>query len=151
MKKRFIAVLLLFATNSVFSQDISFQDAKTSVKTEKRIFLTENLELPSDEISQFWIIYDKYEYERTLLVDERFSIIKDAVNMEGSYSIDEKSKDVDLLIDLQEDELKLKKKYLKIMRKELSEETVVRFFQLNEFSDSYFKASLLNGVKLLSR
>ncbi|MBB6461675.1 hypothetical protein HNR74_002855 [Flammeovirga kamogawensis] len=37
------------------------------------------------------------------------------------------------------------------MRKDLSEETVTRFYQLNEFADSYLKASLLNGVKLLSR
>ncbi|MBB6461676.1 hypothetical protein [Flammeovirga kamogawensis] len=78
MKNKFIAVLLLFLSHSVLSQDMSFQDTKASVKMEKRIFLTENLELPSDEISKFWVIYDKYEYERSLIVDKRFSIIKDA-------------------------------------------------------------------------
>lgn len=149
-QKTISIIFMIVATVSLSTaQNIDLQTIKSQVKTEKRVFLTENMNLPQEEIESFWKLYDEYEYDKIQITNKRIEILK-AVNLNIEKNINS-NKSVNDLIKLQEEDMVLKKKYVKRLEKHFSNQTVIRFFQLTEFADSYFKTAALSELSTVTK
>ncbi|ANQ50565.1 hypothetical protein KMW28_00085 [Flammeovirga yaeyamensis] len=152
MKKLFISFLLFFGF--VFAsqaQNIDAETIKTVIKTEKRIFFTENMNLSLEEAGTFWALYDEYELASQELVRERTQLFKSLINDTDGITDEEATTIVDNTLEIQAKNLKLKKKYIKMMKKQLSPKTVARFVQLNELVNNFLKTQILAEMPVITQ
>lgn len=104
--------------------------ARSDLKTQKKLIVTEAMALNDAQSETFWQIYREYETELTTFGDEKISIIKYyAENFETMTP--EKADDlIQRAFKLDENLLKLEKKYYKQMSKALGPVTGARWVQV---------------------
>ena len=102
---------------------------RSDIKTETVAILTEVMELSDEEGTVFWPIFREYQLEKSKLGDRRIAQLrKYAENFDALT--DDLAKDVaDAYFKLENDQLKLEKKYFKKMDKALGANTAARFIQ----------------------
>ncbi|AZQ64140.1 hypothetical protein EI427_18490 [Flammeovirga pectinis] len=152
MKKIFFVLSLLIGMSIVSNaQSIDAETIKTVIKTEKRIFFTENMQLTLEEAPIFWELYDKFELDNSELSREKTKLFETLIGGTDGFSDEEASTMVSGLVALQAKDVKLKKKHLKMMSKELAPKTVARFFQLNELINSFLKTQILSEMPIVQK
>ncbi|NME67874.1 hypothetical protein [Flammeovirga aprica] len=150
MKKMlFIASLLLGTSMMINAQTIDAETIKSVIKTEKRIFFMENMDLSLEEATKFWELYDKFELDNSELSREKTKLFEELISETDGISDEEALTMVNDLMVIQQKNLKLKKKHMKIMQKELSPKTVARFYQLNELVNSFLKTQILSELPVV--
>jgi hypothetical protein len=103
---------------------------RSDVRAEKVALLTEAMKLSDADGQIFWPIYREYQKEFAGIEDQRIALLKDYTR---SFSVmdDDKAKDIaDQWFRLQEDKMKLKKKYFKKVEKAMSTIMAARFVQI---------------------
>ena len=103
---------------------------RSDLKTKKKLLVTEAMALTDAQSEVFWQVYRDYEAELTKLGDEKISIIKDYAENFESMTADKADELMQRSFKLEEDLLKLDKKYYKKMSKELDPVTAARFAQV---------------------
>ncbi|WP_071397173.1 hypothetical protein [Flammeovirga pacifica] len=152
MKKLITLITLVFvASFATQAQNVDAETIKTVIKTEKRIFFTENMNLSLDEAGTFWELYDAYELESSELVRERTALFKELINDTDGITDEEATQIVDNTLAIQAKNLKLKKKHIKLMKKKLSPKTVARFVQLNELVNNFLKTQILAELPIITQ
>ncbi|NLR92826.1 hypothetical protein [Flammeovirga agarivorans] len=152
MKKLFVSLFLLLGLAAASNaQNIDTETIKTVIKTEKRIFFTENMQLSLDEAGKFWELYDEYELAKGEIGREKTKLFEQMIEETDGITDEEAQEMVLTLLDLQQRSLKVEKKYMKIMMKELSPKTVARFFQLNELVNSFLKTQILSEMPIIQK
>lgn len=150
MKKLVLIASLLFGLSIMTNaQNIDVETIKSVIKTEKRIFFMENMDLSLEEATKFWELYDKFELDNSEISREKTKLFESLINNTDGFSDEEAQEMVNGLIVLQQKSLKLKKKHMKIMQKDLSPKTVARFFQLNELVSSFLKTQILSELPIV--
>jgi hypothetical protein len=135
MKKVIISVLLLifFCSFGIYAQDINdyIELMRADLKTERRAIITQNMQFSEEESAAFWPIYKEYEFEFSKLGDQEVALIKDyADNFEKMT--DEKAKDLmNRAFKINEDQIKLRKKYYNKLVKVMSPISAAKFVQLD--------------------
>ncbi|KIX22773.1 sensor of ECF-type sigma factor [Flavobacterium sp. 316] len=135
-----IALLLLFISSFSFSQ--GFKEKKEKIKALKVAFITEELNLTTEEAQKFWPVYNSYD-------DKQFEIrhnkMKAIVNQYESSEIEKLSEKEALQLvkkmEANEDEMhNLKKKYIKDLLNVLPAKKVVKLKKVeDEFNRKLFK------------
>lgn len=135
-----IALLLLFISSFSFSQ--GFKEKKEKIKALKVAFITEELNLTTEEAQKFWPVYNSYD-------DKQFEIrhnkMKAIVNQYESSEIEKLSEKEALQLvkkmEVNEDEMhNLKKKYIKDLLNVLPAKKVVKLKKVeDEFNRKLFK------------
>ena len=127
------AVLLLTIVGTAAAQDQpadNMELVKQKVRTDKKLFIAENMELTEEQAAAFWPVYESYQAELEKNFDRMAKLIeKYAANYETLTDAMAK-KIVNEWFDIEEKELKLRKSYLPKFRKVLPEIKVARYFQL---------------------
>ncbi|WP_157491530.1 hypothetical protein [Flammeovirga sp. SJP92] len=150
MKKFLFIVSLLLGTSMMISaQTIDAETIKSVIKTEKRIFFMENMDLSLEEATKFWELYDKFELDNSDLSREKTKLFEELISETDGITDEEALNMVNELMAIQQKNLKLKKKHMKIMQKELSPKTVARFYQLNELVNSFLKTQILSELPVV--
>ena len=130
MKKLLILLVLVFAF-SLQAQDDFIELLRQDLKTQKVAIITEAMNFTEEESNTFWPVYRKYDFEASKLGDERLAIIKDYADNYDKMT-DEKAKELmDRNIKLQEQRLKLSKKFYKEFQKVLPAIKATRFIQVD--------------------
>lgn len=103
---------------------------RSDIKAETVAILTEVMQFTDDEGEVFWPIYREYEVERAKLGDRNVALMKDyATHFDKMDNV--KAKELaSAYFKLDEDMLKLDKKYFKRVEKELGSNTAARFIQV---------------------
>jgi len=104
--------------------------ARSDLKTQKKLLVTEAMALTDAQSETFWPIYREYETELTVLGDEKISIIKDYAENFERMTAEKADELMDRAFKLDENNLKLDKKYYKQMSKALGPVTAARFSQV---------------------
>jgi len=104
--------------------------ARSDLKTQKKLLVTEAMALTDAQSETFWQIYREYETELTLLGDEKLSIIKNYAENFESMTPEVTDELMQRSFKLNENLLKLDKKYYKQMSKALGPVTAARFSQV---------------------
>jgi len=155
MKKIIIFMLLFVFLSSlgVFAQDINdyIELMRSDLKTERRAIITQSMNFTEDESVAFWPIYREYENEFAKLGDQEIALIKDyADNFEKMT--DEKAKDLmNRAFKINEDQIKLRKKYYNKLVKVMSPITAVKFVQLDNQISMLIDLQIASELPLIQK
>jgi hypothetical protein len=152
MKK--LILILLFASSFCFAQFESFDSAyiegiKKNVKSAIKEMVEDNLTLNEEQAKIFWPLFDEYISSYDTINNERVSIIQEY--MLNYYGMDdETAKDlVKRSMNLNEDILNLREKYLDIMLGKLPAVVVGKFFQIDARALAIVDAVRMSSVPLV--
>lgn len=116
----------------------------------RRLVLEDGMMLSEEHAAAFWPLYDEYAAEQTLLMDRMADLIVDYAAAWNRGMVDDDTAEdlLDTWLDLQEDEVDLKKRFARRMNRELPAHLVARFFQLEHRLDAVFDVSLGSQIPL---
>lgn len=138
MNKLFITVLLLFTTLS-FAQDRS----REKIKALKVAYLTEHLELTSEEAQEFWPVYNEYESKRNELRKKQWVEIKSKLKEVGSLNEQEAQSLLSAYLKIEEEEEELEKDFLNNVSKVISAKKTLLLMR----SEEDFKRQLIKQYR----
>ncbi len=111
-------------------QDAYVELLRSDVKTQRVAIITEVMQFSDSASALFWPVYREYEYEATKIGDDMLALIKDYAAHYDSLS-EEIAKDLaSRALRIDEDELKLRKKYYKRVEKAMGSVTAAKFLQI---------------------
>jgi hypothetical protein len=121
---------------------------KTQVGTQRQALVAENLQLTEEESKAFWPVYRSFHIERDKLVDRRIQLLMEFRDNFDGLTEEQSKKMLDDYIVLQDEQLKLRKKWVKNFRAVLSEKTTLRYFQIENKLDAIIDFDLAQMVPL---
>lgn len=133
MKTKFIfPIIFLLVSSLSFSQD--HREKREKVKALKVAYITEQLELTSDEAQKFWPIYNTFEDKQSELRHEKMRAILDRFQPGNVDKLSEKEASA-LLIQMEkieEDLFNLKKKFIKDLQGVISAKKIIKLKKAEE-------------------
>lgn len=130
--RRLLCLIALVAVPSLAQaqQDAYVELLRSDVKTQRVAIITEVMQFSDSAAAVFWPIYREYEFEATKIGDDLLALIKDYAANYDNLS-EEMAKDLARrALRIDEDELKLRKKYFKRVEKALGSVTAAKFLQI---------------------
>ena len=158
MRKRIIALTLLLlpilAAAQINEQFADMNDTIEMVRSvaalERKAVVTKGLQLTGEQSTEFWPIYDEYVVEKKHVNDRLVKIITDyAANFED-LSDELATSLVNDSMKVQDDLLKVRKKYLKKLKKVLPPKTLARFYQIDNKLDAVSNVTMAQGIPLVT-
>lgn len=127
MKTKFLlSLLLLFVSTVSFSQ--GFREKKEKVKALKVAFITDELNLTTDEAQRFWPIYNAFDDKQAELRHEKMKAILDRFEPGNVEKLSEKDAS-SLLIQMEiieENLFTLRKKFIRDLQGVLTAKKIIR-------------------------
>ena len=149
MKKLVLVVALFFLAFGVVAAEDGTDDfielLRSDLRADKQALVEVAMELTDADAEVFWPIYRKYEAERVALGDRTVKVIKaypGAVNVTEVQTVAMLG---DEWIKIEEDRVKMKKKYYKQASKQLAPRVAVRWMQIEH------RISLLLNLQLAAQ
>lgn len=139
MKKvRVVLVVFLLAASVMAAPPASAQEKAADnmqivlekMRADKKLLISENLQLTETEAKSFWPVYESYQDELFLLRARTIKLIKDYEESYEKLTNDVAKKLLDESINIETLRLKLNQAYLPKFRKVLSDIKVARYYQL---------------------
>ncbi len=135
MKKISVLVLvsMILAAGAAFAQGAEqyIELLRSDLKTERVAIITEAMQFTPEEGEVFWPIYREYELQVAKIGDRRIALIKEFATIFDTMT-DEIAEDlIKNSIKIDEDTLKLEKKYIKKFNKVLPARRVARYAQID--------------------
>ena len=108
------------------------EEARALVREGARELVREGLSLSPEKSEEFWPLYDRYQKEIVEIEDPYVELLREFLQKYYGYSLtdDDAREYVDTYFDVQNDRLKVRKKYLRRFRKVLSDIEVMRLYQI---------------------
>jgi hypothetical protein len=131
--------------------DAAVTDARAVIQAERRMLVSDALQLSQVEAAAFWPLYDKYAAELKRIGDLRVKVITDfaaAYPDLGPELADQLLKDG---LSYQQQLVKLRKSYLGKFRKALGPQKAARFYQLENKLDAIASFALAREIPLVPR
>jgi hypothetical protein len=131
--------------------DAAVTDARAVIQTERRMLVSEALQLTQPEAAAFWPLYDKYAAELKTIGDLRVKVITDFAAAYPDLSpelADQLLKDG---LSYQQQLVKLRKSYLGKFRKAPGPQKTARFYQLENKLDAIASFALAREIPLVPR
>lgn len=133
MKTKFILpIILLFISTVSFSQD--FKEKREKVKALKVAYITEQLELTTEEAQKFWPLYNAFDDKQSELRHEKMRSILDRFKPGSVDKLSEKEASA-LLVQmesLEENLFNLRKKFIKDLQGVISAKKIIKLKKAEE-------------------
>ena len=131
MRKLFWLMALVAAPSIMQAQQDAYVELlRSDVKTQRVAIITEVMQFSDSASAVFWPIYREYELDASKVGDDLLALIKDYAANYDTLS-DEMAKDLaGRALKIDEEELKLRKKYFKKVEKALGSVTAAKFLQI---------------------
>lgn len=128
--------------------DDQMQLTREAAKANKKLIVSDNMNLTEQEAKSFWPVYDEYQKSLGALYERTGKTIKSYADNYDSLT-DEKAKSlVDEILTIQEDKLKLQRSYLPKFDKVLPTKKVARYYQIENKLDAIVRFDLARGIPL---
>lgn len=136
----FLALTLIIAFSGLTAAQDKAADnmelVKQKIRTDKKLFVAENMQLTEAQGKAFWPVYESYQADNEKLIVRSVKLIENfAMNYE-TMSDDTAKKLIEEWFAIDADELKLRQSYLPKFRKVLPEVKVARYFQIENKIDA---------------
>ena len=125
-------IIFLLVTSLSFSQ--GFKEKREKVKALKVAYITEQLELTTDEAQKFWPIYNAFDENQSELRHEKMRAILDRFkpgNVE-KLSEEDASNSLIQMEKIEEDLFNLKKKFIKDLQGVISAKKIIKLKKAEE-------------------
>ena len=153
MKKVFLLIGIITVGLTAFSQ-VTTQElelVKSILKSERKVFFVQNMQLSTEEFNRFWPIYDKYQEEESKVQANVISDYKKMVNESDKLTDEELDKINKNYFSRRKKMVALQMKYYKMVKKELGTEAATRFLQIDRFVDATIRATLFSEMPLIKK
>ena len=128
--------------------DDQMQITREAAKANKKLIVSENMNMTEEEATNFWPVYDEYQKAMGEIYQKTGEVIKSYAENYDALT-DEKAKGLlDQSIALQEDRLNLLKSYLPKFNKVLPAKKVARYYQIENKLDAILKFDLAREIPL---
>ena len=127
----------------------NMQIVRDKIKADKKLFVSEVMQLKESEAKKFWPVYDSYQKELGLLRDRSLSVIKEYAANYETMSNETAKKLLEDHLAIERDHQKLREAYLPKFRKVLSEKKVARYYQIENKIDAIVKYQLGSEIPLV--
>jgi DNA-directed RNA polymerase subunit F len=119
------------------------------VRADKKLLVSENMQLTEAEAKAFWPVYDQYQDELILLRKRTVKLIKDYADAYEKMSNETAKKLLDELMSIEALGPKLRQAYLPKFRKVLPEVKVVRYYQIENKINAALMYELAANIPLM--
>ena len=119
------------------------------VRADKKLLVSENMQLTEAEAKAFWPVYDQYQDELILLRKRTVKLIKDYADAYEKMSNETAKKLLDELMSIEAMGPKLRLAYLPKFRKVLPEVKVVRYYQIENKIQAALMYELAANIPLV--
>ncbi len=143
MKNIYALTVLLLMTTVAYSQNDSFQQRLNNIRSQKIAFITQRLNLTTEEAQVFWPVYNELAQEKDKLNKQRKEITFELRNNWDSLSDKEKENLSDEFVGLKLKEATLEVEYHEKFKKVLDTDKVLKLYQ----AEMAFKNYLINKIK----
>ena len=125
-------IIFLLVTSLSFSQ--GFKEKREKVKALKVAYITEQLELTTDEAQKFWPIYNAFDEKQSELRHEKMRAILDRFKPGNVEKLSEKDASNSLIQmeKIEEDLFNLKKKFIKDLQSVISAKKIIKLKKAEE-------------------
>ena len=133
VKVVYVGLLVFAASLAIYAQDRpadSMQIVHEAIRAEKKLLISQNMQLTEAEAAAFWPVYERYQHDLQQLLDRRVKLIKEYAANYPNLSDAVAQKLLDDFMAQEEDRVRLSKSYLPQFRKVLSATKVARYYQL---------------------
>jgi len=119
------------------------------VRADKKLLVSENMQLTEVEAKAFWPVYDQYQDELFLLRSRTAKLIKDFSDAYEKMTNETAKKLMDEYITIETLGPKLRQTYLPKFRKVLPEVKVVRYYQIENKIQAVLIYELAKNIPLM--
>ena len=149
-----IAATTLLVGSAALAQDQAADNmeiVREKVRADKKLLVAANMELSESEAAAFWPVYEAYQKEigelnqRTLKAIETYA---DVYN-QGTVPDDVAKKLLDEALDIDADEVDLRKSYVPKFSKVLPAAKVARYYQIESKIRAAIKYEIASGIPLV--
>jgi predicted DNA-binding ribbon-helix-helix protein len=149
-----LLALPLFVSAQINEQFADMNDTIEMVRSvsalERKAVIARGLQLSGEESTEFWSIYDDYAADKKRVNDRLIKAITDyAANFEN-LSDELATSLVNDSMKVQADLLKVRKKYLKKLKKVLPPKKLARFYQIENKLDAVANVTIAQGIPLVT-
>jgi len=146
----FATVIILLSSGNALAQTEAdvIAAVRAQLGANRQALVAENLELAEGESDGFWPLYREFHNERDKLMDRRVTMLRDFRDNFDTLTNEQSKQIIDDYFKLQEDLLKLRKKYAKQFRQVVSDKRTLRYFQIEHMMDTIIDAELNQLVPL---
>lgn len=146
-----LAVAALVAVPAVAQESPLLELARSDFRTQKVAIVTAAMQLTEEQSSAFWPVYRQYEAELTSLWDQRLALIKDYGQSYQTMN-DEKAKQLAQgALRLEDQQVKLRKKYFDRMAKAVGPVLAARFLQVENQIAALVSLQIAEEVPLIRK
>ncbi len=122
---------------------------RSVIKTEKKAAIAEVMELTESESEPFWLLYNEYDYELTLVQNIRIKAIKEYVEEYGILTNEKADAIWNQVMDFKTASLKLEKQYYKKFKKILPAAKAAKYFQAENKIEAKVAAHIAKQVPMI--
>jgi len=129
---------MLFAV-SVYGEEKAADDMqiiKDAIKANKKLFVSENMQLTESEAKAFWPIYEEYQDGLEEIMERSIKLIEDYADNYQTMTDEIAEKLLEEFLDIECDYTELKKSYVPKFLKVLPAKKVVRYYQIENKIDA---------------
>jgi len=146
-----VAMLTVFIVSPMAQEKPAdnMQLVREKIKTDKKLFIAENMNLMESEAKVFWPVYENYQKELGKLVDKTVKLID---NYAANYQTmtEEAAKGlIDGYLAIETERVTFMKSFLPKFRKVLPEKKVARYYQLENKINAVVKYELAKLIPLV--
>lgn len=146
----FFVLLMLLASSQAFAQARDAVEVKRSViATERKMIVSANMPLSEEESAAFWPVYNEFQDTMRKLNDRRTNLILDLITEFDDLSGERAQDMVKEALSIEEQRIKIQRKYLSKFNKVLPPKKVARFFQIENRLNARISDELLSRMPLI--
>jgi hypothetical protein len=146
-----LSILMLGACGAAQAQsEGAIALTRKMIETDRQAIVAENLRLTPEQEQVFWPLYRQYMAERALLGDRATTLLRKHA---ATFDILDDESATSFLyeyLNLERDQVALKRTWVGKMRKALPATLVARFLQIENKLDAYTRALLADEVPLVT-
>ena len=125
------------------------QQLRTDIQSDRQALVAASLGLTDEEGEAFWPVYRDYRNDMAKVGDRMQLLIQEYSKIWDSATDVQAKTMVDQMLDIQRDELKVRKSHLSKFRKVLPEVKVARFLQIENKIDAIVKLGFVDSIPLI--
>jgi hypothetical protein len=143
MKKTISYLVITLLPLLVLAQDATMQKRLNQLKAQKVGFITQRVNLSSEEAQVFWPLYNEFTQKKNELNKEMRAISAELRKNNNNLTSKQKTSMADNMINIRLKEAKLDLEYHEKFKQVLSIDKVLRLYQ----AENEFKSQLLNQIR----
>lgn len=128
-------------------QDVSL--LRQDLRSKKKQLIAANLKLTDAEAEKFWPVYDQYTADLSKLGDQKYALIKEYAQGYGNLTNDQALSLLKRSLDLDEQIVQLRMKYVPIFNQVLPGTKTATFFQMDRRISTLLDVQLASEIPLV--